>query len=311
MNGEKERSIDIRPNFFIVGAAKSGTTSLASYLDQHPDVFVCKPKEPNYFSLPPNATPTCIGPAPADMLFDLLLKYSVTGWESYQRLFADIGRAKAVGDASVRYLYTENSAERIANHYPEARIIVLLRHPVDRMYSHYHMNVHLHIEPAGFKEALDAEDQRVGEGWGWDWHYRRVSMYADQLDRYFQHFERNQILVLDYNDFKEKPQEVASVVFAHLGVNTDFISDTSKKLFVGKSPKSRLIRSLVRDDNLLKRTAQAVIPTHTRRLVADWLERKNSSTIPPINPRLYSRLTRWFDDQKERLEDMLRRKLQW
>ena len=236
-----ERIIEIRPNFFIVGAAKSGTKSLANYLDQHPNVFVCKPKEPNFFALPPNATPTCIGPDSEERLYELLLKYSITDWESYQQLFISADTATAVGDASIRNLYNENSAQRIANHCPEARIIVLLRHPVDRMYSHYHMNVHLHIEPARFEEAFDAEDHRFEQGWGWDWHYRRVSMYADQLDRYFQHFERKQILLLDYNDFKKDPQEVVKVVFAHLGVNPDFIPDTSKKLFVGKSPKSRFM----------------------------------------------------------------------
>ncbi|MEO0531457.1 MAG: sulfotransferase, partial [Planctomycetota bacterium] len=175
----------VRPDFFLIGAAKSGTTSLANYLDSHPDVYLCKPKEPNFFAFPPNVEPSCQGPAPAEVLFDKLLRYSVTVPAEYDRLFKPATTGQQTGDASVRYLYEPSAAERIANHAPNAKAIAILREPVARMYSHYHMNVRNGFEPLTFEDALQAEDERVTSGWGWDWHYRRVGRYAKQLDRYF------------------------------------------------------------------------------------------------------------------------------
>ena len=108
----------VGPNLFLVGAAKSGTTALARYLDQHPSIFVCRPKEPNFFALPVGESPRCVGPMDSDSLTQLLLGHAVTDVEEYSGLFARAESATTRVDASVRYLYYPESAERIHHAVP-------------------------------------------------------------------------------------------------------------------------------------------------------------------------------------------------
>ena len=93
------------PNFLIIGAAKSGTTSLWSYLKQHPEVFICKPKEPNFFIFEGLKLPHYSRPSDEKTLIRTLYKNNVTDFESYKALFQDAGKAKVIGEVSVRYLY--------------------------------------------------------------------------------------------------------------------------------------------------------------------------------------------------------------
>jgi len=299
------------PNFFLIGAAKCGTTSVAKYLDQHPEVFVSKPKEPNFFSFEPCSQPTCRGPADGEFLYELLLQYSVTSPQAYHGLFANAVNETAIGEASVRYLYTAESAGRIAEYAPEARLIVLLRNPVDRLYSHYHMNVRQNIEPLSIIAALSAEDERVGDGWGWDWHYRRVGMYAAQLKRYYAHFDRSQVLVLFQNDLQENPAATMQQIFAHLEVSLDFEPDFSRRAMVGHTPRWRKLRELIREDNLVKTAAKRLVPNPVRKSFVRWSERNNRQDIPPLSPLLREQLRQQFADDSRELADLLGRELPW
>lgn len=300
-----------RPNFFLVGAAKSGTTSVANYLDQHPEVFVCRPKEPNYFAFEPNSKPVCQGPVDSELLYEQLLKYTVTSPDEYHRLFADARQAKAVGEASVRYLYESQVPERLAAYAPQARLIVILRDPVDRLYSHYHMNVSKHVEPETLQAALADESERVQRGYGWDWHYRRVGKYGEQLQRYFQCFDREQVLVLFHSQLQTEPLGTMAKIFQHLGVDSDFRPDVSSKALVGRTPKWRTLRHLIRDDNPMKTVAKLVVPKPLRKSFVRWTESKNLRSIPPLDPLLRQELRHDFAADAQLLSDLLERPLPW
>ena len=304
-------SIVRRPNFFLLGAAKSGTTSIAQYLDQHPEIFVAKPKEPNFFAFEPESKPHCEGPASAERLYELLLKYSVTSTTDYLKLFESAGQEVALGEASVRYLYESRSAARIAAFAPDAKLIVVLRDPVDRLHSHYHMNVRKHIEPEELSAALQAEDERVRQGWGWDWHYRRVGMYARQLQEYLRHFQRSQLLVLFHADLQSEPRKVIRQIFQHLNVSDDFQPDFSHRAFVGETPRWRLLRRLIRDDSLVKSVTKQIVPRSLRKSIADWTESKNRQPIPQLDPRLRQTLHGQFAEDHEQLANLLGRELPW
>ncbi|MCA9260892.1 MAG: sulfotransferase [Planctomycetales bacterium] len=300
------------PNFFLIGAAKSGTTSLATYLDQHPQVFLCKPKEPNFFAFPEDSRPIERGPAPEERLFELLLQYSVTSRDAYLALFAEAPTASARGDASVRYLYASDAAERIAQFAPDARLIAMLRHPVDRMYSHYYMNVGNQLEPArSFREALAEEDRRVTEGWGWDWHYRRASRYAEQLARWYEHFTPEQIHIELYRDFVANPDASLARIFLHLGVDAEFQVDRERRALVGSAPKARWLRDLIRDENPLKSLAKRVVPRRIRKAASAWNDRVNRQAIPPLDPALRNELAVQFADDAETLSTLLGRRVAW
>ena len=304
-------SLSCRPNFFLIGAAKCGTTSVAGYLDQHPDVFVSKPKEPNFFSFQPDSKPSCIGPVDPEQLYELLLKYSVTSPRAYHDLFAEAAGKFAVGEASVRYLYEALTAERIAAYAPDARLIVMLRDPVERLHSHYHMNVRQHIEPLSLADAIEAEDQRVEAGWGWDWHYRRVGYYAAQLKVYHRHFDPEQILVLFQADLRQDPQATMRAIFEHLGVATDFEPNFSRRALVGHTPRWRVLRNVIRNENIVKTVAKTIVPQPIRKSFVSWSEQKNRQAIPKMKPQLREKLTHYFVDDRRQLEELLGRALPW
>ncbi len=300
-----------RPNFFLIGAAKCGTTSVAQYLDQHPDIFVSKPKEPNFFAFEPNSKPTCNGPANSEQLYEQLLKYSVTSPTVYDELFAPVQTERAVGEASVRYLYETHTATRIAEYAPHAKLIAILRDPVDRLHSHYHMNVRQHLEPEGLAGSLAAEDERVQKGWGWDWHYRRVGMYAEQLERFYACFDRSQLLVLFHADLQKRTLETMQEIFKHLEVSTDFVPDVSRRALVGHTPRWRFVRKLIRDDNLLKTVAKQVVPQRLRKTFARWSESKNRQGIPSLGPKQRQELRDQYAEDSQQLADLLGQQLPW
>lgn len=119
------------PNFIIIGAGRSGTTSLYNYLGQHPDVFMSPVKKTGFFAWrgePPDYTKGMV---------DLARAYSIRNLDEYTALFADAGAAKAIGEATPRYLFVRNTAARILAVLPDARLVVVLRNPIKRAFASY------------------------------------------------------------------------------------------------------------------------------------------------------------------------------
>jgi len=225
------------PNFVIIGAAKSGTSSLWAYLNQHPEIFLSRNKEPNYFALAGKSLPEP-GPAPPERLHELLYSYTLTELREYLELFRPAAGFKAIGEASVRYLYTPGTAARIHAALPNARLVVMLRDPVKRLYSHYCMNRQFGLEPLSLMEAVEGEAERVEAGWGYDWHYAGVSRYSGQLGEYFKFFSHEQLGVFLFEDFAKNPVRVVQQICAFLEVDSDFTPDVSLRMKGACRPRS-------------------------------------------------------------------------
>ena len=174
------------PEFFLVGAAKSGTSSLYMYLTQHPRVFVPPIKEPHFFS-------DFHHPALAHI--DTLDKYLA--------LFDDCPENALAGDASTSYLYSRGAPRRIQALQPRARIMAILRNPIDRAYSFYWHNRRDFHEPLSFEDALEAEPGRIEERAGFASHYVRSGMYHDQVRNYIDTFGRDRVRVWLTEDLKD------------------------------------------------------------------------------------------------------------
>lgn len=300
----------MKPNFLILGAAKSGTTSLADYLAQHPDIFMPGLKEPNYFAFD-GVAQVPKGPAPERVLEELLYNWSAVEEQEYTALFGGVTNQKAVGEASVRYLYFGAAADRIRNQVPAARLVAILREPVGRMFSHYNMNVQKQIEPLGFMEALEMEPDRIAQDWGWDWHYRSVSCYATQVKRYFDMFGKQAVAVYLYDDFVKDPLGVISGICRHIGVDPNFKPDMEKRGKVAYRPFSRGLDKALNWPGPIKDSLRRMGLGRWVRAFATRATKLNYVPAKTLDPSLKKALSRRFASEVRDLSDLLGREVPW
>jgi Sulfotransferase family len=223
------------PNFLILGAAKAGTTALYHYLKQHPQVGMSRTKETNFFALKDEPVDFR---GPGDQ--EYIGRFSVTTLDGYQAQFRACAHAMAIGEASPLYLYSPKAPGCIRQFVPEAKLIAILRNPISRAYSAFLHLVRDGREPVtDFGEALRREEQRIADRWEHIWHYKRMGLYYEQLSKYFEVFDRSQIRVYLYSDFRNDPLGVLRDVFRFLGVDEGFVPDTSAQHNVATVPLDR------------------------------------------------------------------------
>lgn len=203
------------PNLFLVGAAKCGTTAMASYLGQHPEIHFSNPKEPIFFGR------------------DLQHAWRLPNLDSYLALFEEGRDCRYLGEGTVWYLYSRTAAEEIKAFNPDAKILIMLRNPVDALYSlHGQFLFSGNESHANFEKALAAEPQRrQGRGIPRAAHfpsgllYSEVVRYTSQVQRYLDVFGRDNVHIVVYDDFARDPQGVYRTVLEFLGVSTDHRPD--------------------------------------------------------------------------------------
>lgn len=178
-----------RPNFFIVGAQNSATTALYLYLREHPGVFMPAMKEPHYFS---NLIPVRRMRYPVSHVSDR---------RSYLRLFSPAGERIAVGEASSSYLWELNSATRIQEMIPHAKIIIMLRDPVARAYSHYLMDLREGWANLPFYDALQRDWDSSVKGYGISRLYVELGLYCNQVNAYLKTFGSRAVRVIFFDEF--------------------------------------------------------------------------------------------------------------
>lgn len=284
LEGTKPRA----PDFFLVGAAKAGTTSLFHYLIQHPSIFIPDIKEPHYFSEYYKG-----GAAPYSQDLD-----------AYLRLYADCPAESVAGDASTSYLYSETAARQIRDFQPQARIIAVLRNPVERAYSFYWYNRRYFVEDLLFEDALDSEDQRIEAGAHYRFHYVRSGMYASQVEKYLSMFGSDSVRICLFEDLRDTDRLMRDI-FTFLGVSPDHPVDTTRQFNPSGVMRSRLLgRFLQRSFPRLRRALPG-----TARTVKYQLMRWNVSSPPHMRPDTRHRLHRAFEDDIIRLEGLIGRDL--
>lgn len=206
----------MRPTFLILGAMKAGTTALYTQLGTHPEVFMSPVKEPNYFAF---AGQDLNFQAPIDRRPDGINHTSITDWDAYCALYDAADPDQARGEASHTSLYWPDAAENVKRRVPDARLIAILRDPVERAYSEY-----LHFRRDGdepldsFAAALDAEEERIRNDWAMGRYVDR-GRYDEQLRRYLRRFDREQIRVVLHEDLVQSPETVLRSLCSHIGVD--------------------------------------------------------------------------------------------
>lgn len=251
------------PNFLIIGAQKSATTTIAYYLEQHPEIFMSPIKEPGFFDFEGTA-PSFSGPGDREM-YELV----VSDINGYQNLFREAQTEKAIGEATTWYLYSEEAPKRIKSYIPNVKLIVVLRNPISRAYSAYMHTVRDGREKLSFHEALNAEEARIRANWEYIWRYQEIGFYSKQLKRYLCEFSRDQIKVFLYEDFCDRTDLFFRDLFKYLGVNQEFNISISKNLNISGVTKSKLVHSLLKDTNPFKKTLKPFLPTSVREFIAN------------------------------------------
>lgn len=254
------------PNFLIIGAAKSGTTSLYHYLRQHPDIFMSPVKEPNYYTDDDNLVPNAI-----------------RSRANYEQLFAGAKGERAIGEATVRYLNAIAGIDRIHADLPGVRLIISLRQPAGRAYSSYLSHC------ASGRETRSAEEALQPGSYPFE-----TSFYYPRLRRYYDRFDQKQIKVILFDDLVANPQNVLRDLFRFLDVDDGFIVDTSVRHNAGVAPRSRILTSLFQKGLRLLRPL--VPPALLAKGVATRLLRPTLRKPEPMSPVLRRRLTEQYRD---------------
>jgi hypothetical protein len=213
------------PDFLVIGAPKAGTTALHSALARHPELFMSAVKEPKFFLT--DGPPPARGGGPGD-----IQTYREHIWrrEDYEALFAPAPAGSLRGESTPFYLYDHAAQRRIRTLIPRARLIVILRDPVERAHSNWTHLWSAGLEPIGdFVRACAAEEQRVAAGWAAFWHYTRLGRYGEQLDHLLTVFPRDQVLILRYRALVDVPAATLDEICGFLGVSQGIIADVPRE----------------------------------------------------------------------------------
>ena len=259
------------PSFFLIGAMKAGTTSVYRYLAQHPQIFLPKLKEPNFYWIDEHSK-DC---APA-----AVLRESTVTREAYDALYDGAAPGQVCGEGSVKYLTSPLAASRIAADRPDACFVLILRDPAARAWSHYTFSHERGVDACSdFGRALEQEEERLKLWAGYRYGYLRGGMYHRHLSVYDELFPRDRFCVQLYEDLTKDPHGVLRTIFEHLGVDPSFEPDMSIRHNVTGRATNPLVDRLVKIRRLRTAASNWIPPG-----LATWLGRTLRERPPGLKP---------------------------
>lgn len=287
------------PDFFIVGAPKCGTTAMADYLGQHPEIGMCARKETHFFA------------------HDLRERFAVKRGqraptrEAYLDLFATVQGRPRLGEASVWYLYSRAAPGAIKAFSPDADILVMVRNPLEMLPSLHSQLVYVGVEPEeDFERALslDAERERSGAPRGFPPRsYRSAARYTEQIERYLNVFGRNHVHVIRYEDFRDRTLAVYRATCEFLAVDSRF-APAIAVVNPNKRVRSRSLRRLSRrPPEPLRRVLHAATTEPLRRRAGAAMKRWNTrfEERPPTSAGVVAALEPLVTEEVEGLSQLL------
>ena len=287
------------PTFLIVGVQKAGTTSIYNYLQAHPQVYMSRIKETNFLEQDWEKFSS-----------EKRNGNGIVTIADYAALFENVTDEIAIGEASPNYLfYYESSAARIKKYVPDAKLIAVLRNPVERAYSDYLMHIRDAIDHQviSFREHIEKKANTsftILKGF-----------YATPLKYYLEQFDAEQVKVFLYDDLCANSVEFMQDFYAYIGVDPDFKPNTEKKVQQAKIPKNQAINNLLQSNNpfrsLAANTLKTVMPLEIRQKLRDRLINLNSQSkkAMPLNEEDRQRAIDLYREDILQLQDLLDRDL--
>jgi hypothetical protein len=285
----------LEPNFFIVGAPKSGTTNMSYYLMQHPQVFMPENLEPYYFAR-----------------LDIPQNYKreiISDEKKYLNLFKNAKNCKVVGESSPVYLYCPHSALEIKNRFPNSKLIISLRKPIEIAYSEYFSLKFMGFDQnRSFDELLDSSEEQLTRN---EFHIDSLleaGFYSKHIKRFQKIFSKNQIKITIFEEYVKNTVPTINSILSFLGIKESITFDaTSKGAY--KVPRNFASQKLM-NNSTFRKAAKFVIPTVTRQKIGERFLVKESSR-PPLKQNQRKRLTQIYQDDVENLSELLGRNLPW
>lgn len=294
----------MKPTFLILGAMKAGTTALYTQLGTHPEVFLSPVKEPNYFAF---AGQDLNFQAPIDRRPDGINHTSITDWDAYRALYDAADPDQARGEASHTSLYWPDAAENVKRHVPDARLIAILRDPVERAYSEY-----LHFRRDGdepldsFAAALDAEEERIRNDWAMGRYVDR-GRYDEHLKRYLERFDREQIRIVLHEDLVQSPETVLRSLCAHIGVDPSVDLQEDRRVNKSGVPDREWMHTVLTGLQPVREALGPLIPDG----IVEWATALKNRNLekPEMRAAPRRRLTETYRPHVRALEALLDRDL--
>ncbi|RLC32182.1 sulfotransferase [Candidatus Woesebacteria bacterium] len=298
------------PDFLVVGAAKSGTTSLYYYLKEHPSIYLSHIKEVWFFSFKDNP-PQDGGPASLGEMI-------ITNSDEYRKLFVDAKPNQLGGDICPSYLYThlatvKNIKEVYGSYHKKLKIIICLRNPIDRAYSQYMMFKRDNNEPLSFEKALKPEiiQERLNNGWNFFYDYISFGMYYQQVITFLQEFPNTKVVLFD--DFVRSPDSILMELMGFLEIEKTYLDAARDFRYnVSGIPKYRKLDYFVSEANLLKSLLKPVMNkmmSKDARYKLKNLIRNTYIVKPSMKRETRNRLISIYKEDISRLQSLLGRDL--
>jgi len=290
----------VKPNLFIVGAAKAATTSIFNYLKQHPDVFFCEPKEPKYLSRKYRDIPQ---KGPGDDHIERK-KSHIKNIDDYLRLFSEGAHKKYRGEASVDMLYYADIAYDIKKDYSDSKVIIILRNPVERAFSAYKHHVRDGREKYGFKKALALEEQRIKSNYSFLWHYKKVGLYSGQVKTYINALGKDNVFIGIYEDMIKSPEQFMARVNSFLKIKE--IDYSVAEIYNSSGmPKSRVLHNLFVDRSGLKNILKIFITQDVRAAMKKKCIEINTCWDESMNVECKEILELYYSEDINKLEKVI------
>ncbi|MGB3671943.1 MAG: sulfotransferase [Phormidesmis sp.] len=298
----------VLPNFLIFGVQKAGTTSIYTYLRQHPQVYTSPRKETDFFSRDLEAAESAVQVSDEPQL-TRGGRQKILTIEDYKALFAGVTDELAIGEASPNYLFRHQQAvPGIKAHVPDAKLIAVLRNPVERAYSDYLMHVRQVVgnrKPLAEQVATSAESSYT----------LLKGRYYEGMKHFLETFGPDQIKVFLYDDLRQDSAGLMKQLYEFIGVDPNFEVDTGRKQQTAQVPKNQSINQLLQTNNPVRSLAgsilRKVMPEERRQQLRSRLIAANSEgkEALPLSTEDRQLLEDYYRDDVRQLQDLLGRDL--
>jgi len=285
------KKANFKIDFIGVGAPKSGTSWLYYCLKEHPQIFLPDKKEIDFFN---KKKPYYA----RNNIWNYL-----NGCDWYENFFKDCPTNKIKGEFSVNYLSDPGTPELISRHFPEAKIIMILRNPIDRLYSHYSYAKAKNKTNQTFEKFINTKKKIV-----------EIGFYFTHITNYLKYFNKDRILILLYNDLKKSPKEFIARVYSFLGVDDKFIPDNLNKKINTTSSKiysHQVLPQLYRKLNNLKlyNLALKILKILPLNNLIKFIYFKSQKGHPKIKASTRKKIFNLYYPQNQNLSELLNKNL--